>query len=266
MARAHALIPVLAVLLAACGTAEERAAERALRTGASFYNDSSYMQADSAFATAPHDARAIYDRGMALLALDDHRSAVAQFSSAAEADTLLLRPIARYNQGNALLREARYNALTSVSLREEAFSLKPGSDDIADRLRHAVRTDSMLRASNRLDARIDTVLPEAIKAYKAALLLAPDDDDARHNLLLAQGEWAKRQKERSNSGKNDNQQKDLSAQAKLLMEKADALVEEYRFQEALALLQDGLRKEPSLSSKKEYMEKLDLVTKAAASR
>jgi hypothetical protein len=257
---------VLVALLAGCGTPEQRAAGRALRVGASFYHDSAFARADSAFALAPSDARAIYDRGVALLAAGQHAAAAGHFSAAAETDTQDVRPMARYNQGNALLREARYNALMSTSLRKEATGLKPASEDIADRLRHAVRADSMVRASLRLDARIDTALPDAISAFKAALKLDPDDDDARHNLMLAQREWAKRQKERSQGGKNDDQQTTLTERARLLLEKADALVEEYRFQEALAVLQDGLRKEPSLSSKKEYMDKLNLVTNAAANR
>ncbi len=264
MARAHALIAISALLLCGgCGTPEERLAERALREGAARYRDSAFARADSAFGLAPNDARAVYDQALSRLALEQQAEAAGLFATAARLDSASIRHWALYNRGNALLREASGNAQSSAMLLREASAAAPASDDIADRLRHAVRTDSMLRASRRLEARIDTALPEAINAYKAVLRLMPGDEDARHNLVLAQSAWAKRQKERGNGGKNDDKEKMLTERAKLLIQQADELVEQYRFKEALRLLQEGLRMEPSLSNRKEYMDKLDLVTKAA---
>lgn len=262
MARPHTLTG-MALLLATCGTPEERLAERALREGAAHYADSAFAAADSAFAMAPDNARAVYDRGLSALADARPTEAAQHFAAAAGLDTLALRPWAWYNRGNALLREALGGAVTSAVLQREAAQARPASDDIADRLRHAVRTDSLLRASRELEARIDSALPGAVAAYKKALRLAPDDDDARHNLLVAQAAWAKRQRERGGDGKSNEQEKALTERAKLLLQQADELVEQYKFKDALKLLQNGLRQEPSLSGKKEYMDKLDLVTKAA---
>lgn len=263
MARTGSLIVACGLLVAGCGTPEERLAEQALRTGAELFGDSLFLAADSAFATAPNDARAAYDQGLSQLALGHQAGAAELFGKAAQQDSAGLRPWAFYNRGNALLREAMGNTTGSAALQRQVEQAAPASEDIADRLRHAVSTDSMLKASRRMEARIDTALPEAIAAFKSALRLAPDDEDARHNLVLAQSEWSKRQKERGDGGKNDDKEKTLSERAKLLMQQADELVEKYRFSEALQLLQEGLRMEPSLSTKKEYMDKLDLVTKAA---
>ena len=63
--------------------------------------------------------------------------------------------------------------------------------------------------------------------------------------------------------KDKDKDKELSARAQLIMKKADELVEQYKFDEALSVMQQGLKEDPSLKAKKEYMDKLDVVTKAA---
>lgn len=253
------------LVLVSCGTPEQRLADRALRLGARHYFDSAYVRADSVFAIAPNDARAVYDRGMAAQATYSFADAAAHFERAATMDTLSLRPLALYNLGHARLDEARDADTTIARIQRDLSRTAPATDDITDRVRTFVLTDSLRRETARLEGRIDSALTGAIAGFKACLRLTPGDEDARHNLMLAQSAWAKRQKERGDRSKDGDKDKDkaLTEKARLLLEQANELVEQYRFKDALQLLQGGLKQEPSLSRKKEYMDKLDLVTKAA---
>lgn len=261
---APALMGALLVL-SSCSTPEQRLADRALRFGARHYFDSAFVRADSVFAIAPHDARAVYDRGMVAQASFSFGDAASHFERAATMDTAMLRPLALYNLGHARLDEARDADTTIARIQRDLGRTAPATDDITDRVSAFVLTDSLRREAARLEGRIDSALIGAITGFKACLRLAPGDDDARHNLVLAQSIWAKRQKERGDRSKDGDKDKDkaLTEKAKLLLQQADELVDQYRFKDALQLLQGGLKQEPSLGSKKEYMDKLDLVTKAA---
>lgn len=265
MEQPRALIALALLFLGACGSPEQRLAERALREGARAYTDSAFQAADSAFAAAPNDARVLYDRGVNSIALNDPASASDHFEAAARLDSGAVRGMAYYNLGNAWLQHARQAGSDVHRIEDDIARVKPPTDDINDRLHALVETDSLRRAAQQLDAGIDSSLIASMEAYKSTLRLTPTNDDARHNLMLAKAAWNARQKEKERNGKDKDDQKDkaLTERAKLLIQKADELVEAYRFKEALVLLQDGLKKEPSLSTKKEYMDKLDLVTKAA---
>ncbi|MCB9184760.1 MAG: hypothetical protein H6591_12685 [Flavobacteriales bacterium] len=265
MEQSPALILAFALGLMACGSPEQRLAERALHQGVAAYHDSAYQVADSAFALAPDDARAVYDRGVNGLALHGPVYAAEHFGTAARLDSGNVRPLAFYNSGAAQLQEAREAESTIARITRDLERTAPTTDDINDRLHALVQTDSLRRESHRLEGRIDTALTGSIEAFKNSLRHDPDQEDARHNLMLAMRLWAKRQKDKARDGdKNDkDKEKALTERARLLLEKADELVDAFRFQEALRVLQDGLKQEPSLSTKKEYMDKLDLVTKAA---
>ena len=47
------------------------------------------------------------------------------------------------------------------------------------------------------------------------------------------------------------------------MARADELVEKYLFQEALDVMRQGVQQDPTLQQRKDYMDKLDMITKAA---
>ena len=50
------------------------------------------------------------------------------------------------------------------------------------------------------------------------------------------------------------------------MQQADEMVERYEFTKALNLLRDALKTDPTLQQRQDYMNKLDVVTKAAAAQ
>lgn len=265
MEQPRALTAAALLALCACGSPEQRMADRALHDGLRAHQDSAFLAADSAFSLAPGDARAVYDRGVNRTALRDHVMAAEYFDAAARMDSTPLRTMAWYNLGNARLDGARSADTAIRRIRHDIDRTAPSTNDINDRLHALVETDSLHRLAERLDAGIDSSLLGSVEAFKSTLRIDPADDDARHNLVLAKAAWAARQKEKERSAGDKEKDKDkaLSERARLLIQKADELVDAFRFKDALDLLQDGLKKEPSLSSKKEYMDKLDLVTKAS---
>lgn len=257
---------MVVILVAACGAPEERMAERALRLGVAGYNGSDFALADSLFTSAPEHERAVRNSANARYRLHDQSGAIAQLRKASAMDTSIVeQAIIRYNLGRVHLAEAMY-ADSVIRLQREALAgMRTDAPEIAARVSQVVMMDSVQRDVRRLDALIDSSLTQAIHGFKACLRIDPADDSARLNLAIAQRLTAQRLGERGGDGDGGDKDKDqqLSARAELIMQRADSLVEVYRFREALDVLQQGLKQDPSLKAKKEYMDKLDTVTKAA---
>lgn len=259
--RAAAIIPLLA--LAACGTP----GERALRLGAEAYDEGAFARADSLFALAPDDARALFNRGNSAFRMGRWDEAARQFQAAMQLDSAAgRRAAAPFNLGAARLAEARHADTAITRLQRDLGQLRLEGTDIARDVATFVRRDSLRRDLVRLESTIDSAYAAAIRWNKRALRADPADDDARLNLAIAQRAFDARQRARR-SGQDGQDKKDqdrqLSPRALILMQQADSLVEQYRFRSALDLLQQGLREDPSLKSKQEYMQKLETVTQAA---
>ncbi|WKZ67106.1 MAG: hypothetical protein QY325_04070 [Flavobacteriales bacterium] len=263
--RRAATISFLALI--ACGSPEERTAIEALRTGARAYADSAYARADSAFASAPWDERAVFNRGNANLMMGRYEQAIAHFKVAGTMDSSAREQSRiRFNLGSVSLAEARDADTSVLRMRRQLGQLRIEGQDIARDVATFVLRDSLTREADRLEGRIDSAYAAAIAHYKSALRIAPHDDDARHDLVLAQQAFAKRQRERAAREQRDRQKEkdtELGARARLIMQQADSLVERYRFRPALELLQKGLQQDPSLRTKQEYMQKLETVNEAA---
>ncbi|MDX9752305.1 MAG: hypothetical protein RBT71_14600, partial [Flavobacteriales bacterium] len=139
-------------------------------------------------------------------------------------------------------------------------------DDIALNVERFVLRDSLRRELRRLDALIDSSLAQGAAAEMRALRLMPTHEDARHDLALARhliglrpGAGTGQDGDRD----GEDQEKELGVRAMRIIQQADSLVDAYRFKEALGVLEQGLREDPTLEQRKGYMDKLDLVTKAA---
>lgn len=258
---------IVTVALAACGSPQEQLAERALRSGAEAYDAGDFARADSLFALAPFDGRAVFNSGNSAFELLRWSDAILRYRDAAQLDSTRERQASfLYNLGAAHLAEAR-DADTSVfRLRRDLGGLRIGSGDIAQDVSTYVLRDSLRKELVRLESVIDSSYLAAINWNKAALRVDQKDDDARLNLVIAQRALAARQRAkdaRDNRDKDKEKDMALSARARLIIEQADSLVEQYRFAPALDLMQKGLREDPSLKQKEEYMKKLETVMKAA---
>jgi len=262
--------PIIALLLAGCTTPEQRLAERALRMGAAAYDEQDYTRADSLFALAPFDGRAVFNAGNSAFEQTHWGDAIQRYREAAQLDTALAQQSrAHFNLGAAHLAEARDADSSTTRIRRDLGELRTGSGDIARDVSTFVLRDSLRRELMRLEGTIDSSYAAAMKWNKAALRADGSDNDARLNLVIAQRAQAARQRAKEERDKRDqdkNKDQALSARAQLIIQQADSLVERYRFQPALDLLQQGLREDPSLKQKEEYMKKLETVMKAATAQ
>jgi len=262
--KAVALIVVLG--LVACGDANERAVETALRRGNSHYQADRFASADSTYATGPSDARLLYNRGNAEYRLAAWDSAITRFSAAAEvAGTAREQARSRYNLGDARLQQARWADSLAHAMDGTIGGITIDGEDIARKVNAFVLRDSLTREQDRLEQLVDSALIEGAEQFKNALRRTPHDEDARHNLALAQRMMATRQKNSNGDGgnKDDEKNKELSERAKLIMKRADELVEQHKFEEALQVMEQGLKQDATLQKEKQYMDKLGVVTKAA---
>lgn len=256
-------------VLAACGTPAERAAEKALHEGAGPYRSADYSSAASIFAAAAFDGRVASNLGSALYRAGQLDTAISSFTAAAarSSDTTV-QAKAGYDLGNAWFMLSRQADSTANTAGEMLGNMTIQGDDIREKVRQFIVRDSIVQELVRLEDLVDSALHQSADAYKNCLRRTPADEDARHNLSLVERSIAARKKEAEERARQRDQDKnkELSERAKLLMEQADALVDEYKFNEALKLLRDGMKAEPSLGQRQDYMNKLDVVTKAAEAK
>lgn len=262
------LLCIAGILLVGCGTEQEQLAERALRHGAAHYNEKRFAAADSSFSEAPADERAVFNSGNANYRMGRWSAAITHYREAAMMDSSRHEQArTRFNLGNAHLAEAMFADTLAHRQRELLDGIRVDGPDIATKVNQFVLRDSIQRDVQRLEALIDSSLTGALEGYRASLRSQPKDDEARYNLAYVQRLLSLRPKPGGDDGKGGDKDKDkdkeLSARAQLIMKKADELVEQYKFDEALSVMQQGLKEDPSLKAKKEYMDKLDVVTKAA---
>lgn len=259
-------ILLLPGLFAACSTADERAVLRSLHKGTAAYRAERFQEAAEAFAEGPSEVRLAYNAGTAELRASRPEQAVEQLRTATQlADSMPLRSWAHYNLGHAWMQQARMADSLSKAHEREAAGIRLDGTDIAQNVSLYLLRDSLRRSITRSEALVDSALAQGEMAYRTVLRMAPQDEDARHDLALAKQMRAARAKaEQERKAAKDKEKQELGARALIILQQADELVEQYRFKEALQLLQKGLKEDPSLQQKQEYMQKLEVVTKAAA--
>lgn len=256
---------ILLLLLAACSATEERAVQRALHKGAREYRAHRFAQASATFSDAPADVRLAYNGGNAHYRDGRYAQAARLLQDAARmTDSSGMKARALHNLGNALVLQAREADSLARAYAKEVAGIRIEGDDIREKVGLYVLRDSLRRDIRRLDQLVDSALKAGAEAYRGSLRSVPTNEDARHNLVAAQRLIAERPKGRKKEdGNGDDDKKALGEKARGFIEQADELVEQYRFTEALALLHKGLQEDPTLEQRKEYMDKLELVTKAA---
>lgn len=260
-----AWLPLALVIFTSCGDAHERRQRFAMLDGQHHHDRLAYLDAALAYREAlghpwaRHNLAATY-QGMDLL-----DSAVLYFEASTRdmTDTAgLLR--AWYGTANANLRLAARCDTAGRETLELLHGMPPISGDVRERLRLTTERDSLRQRARDLYLRTDSALVRAVKAYEQVLRLDAADEEARHDLAVAQ-RWIARRRGTppDNPRQDDPKDQALTERARLLIAKADTLVEEHRFKAALDVLQEGLRQEPSLKQRKDYMDKLNTVNEAA---
>ncbi len=96
--------------------------------------------------------------------------------------------------------------------------------------------------------------PQALDYFKQALLLNPEDRDARFNY-----EFLKYRQNQSRQDKDSNPPPEPSEEAKRIKKQAEELVKQGRYPEALALMKDLLQNDPTAVSFGDFVKKIEEV-------
>jgi hypothetical protein len=145
-----------------------------------------------------------------------------------------------------------------------AHALFNGKDTLKSRLQYQ-RLDSIADKAIRsvalqqlgVLAGIHNANEEALDYCKQTLRIDPTNDEARYNyeLLMKKSQQQKEEEKQKNNPKNE----EPSAYAKRLKAQAESLVSERKYQEAYQLMQDGLKKDKTVSAFDEFTKRIHKV-------
>ncbi|OOG72807.1 hypothetical protein [Algoriphagus sp. A40] len=95
----------------------------------------------------------------------------------------------------------------------------------------------------------------ALSKFQSALIQDPTNEQARHNYeLLAR--WLKRDEERKNQDQNKPEPSDFAKRKKA---EADRLVEQFRFNDALSIMQEAMTQDSTVAAYQDFMTTLQEV-------
>ncbi len=174
-----------------------------------------------------------YDGGNYEQAIEAYNKARSANPASAEVD---------YNLGNALYQKKDYEQ----ALKRYETALQKSEDP-------RLRAQTYYNMGNTL-FRMNK-LKESAAAYQQALRLDPGDEDAKYNLEYVR---ARLQQEEQQQQDKDQQKKKIepSEYAKKLRKQAQELIEEYRYAEALKLMQDGLKTDETVAAYQSFIDRL----------
>ena len=159
-------------------------------------------------------------------------------------------PYLWYNTGNAYFKQKKFAEARSAY--ENALNFK---DTLS-----LSQTNYNIGNTYLYESKLDT----AISYYVKALELNDKDEDAKYNLELARAilkEKAKKEKKQNKQQQKDQKKQEASEYAKKLFEEAKELAKQFRFKEALDLMNRGLRQDPTVAAFKNFIEKLTSIVK-----
>lgn len=193
----------------------------------------------SAFAQS--DIRSYIEKGNAFYEQGEFRNAAVTFKHAAQLNPNSFD--AWYNFASALYKSEKY--ILASDAFERALLLTTDS---------VLQQKTLYNLGNAFLKNED--FDDAIKAYKKALRLNPNDNDARYNISYAMRMKFQPQATQQSPNTQGQEKKNTSDFARKTKEKADALIREYRFHEALELMETALETDETMNEYMEYMSKL----------
>ncbi|MBI5473081.1 MAG: tetratricopeptide repeat protein [Ignavibacteriae bacterium] len=146
-----------------------------------------------------------------------------------------------FNLGNSFYRQNKYDE--SVKQYEEAIQRSQTPSQKAKSYFNL--GDTHLQAQK---------YEEAVKAFTESLKLNPDDQDAKYNLSYA---ILKMKSSQGKGGKG--KPPEPSEWAKRLKRQAETLVARSKFEDAYGLMNDGLRKDPTVAAFNDFIERIGVV-------
>ena len=198
-------------------------------------------------ASSQNDVRPLIEKGNSFYNKEDYRNAAVQYKHACQLDSLSFD--AWYNFGNALCKMNKY--ILATDAYDKAIKLTADKTLKANIFHNAGNMECDQKHYEK-----------AIKSYKQALVLNPTDEDTRYNLAFAQEELRKEEEARKMLEKMNEQMKDKekpkpSKYAEDCMKKAMELVQQFKFEDALKMMQDGAKKDKTVDLFNDFTKKLE---------
>ncbi len=97
---------------------------------------------------------------------------------------------------------------------------------------------------------------EALEAFKLALLKNPNNEEARYNYELLSRWMDENDDQQEEDDKDSKDQKEPSNYAKRMKAKADQLVDQFKFKEALEVMNDAMEIDETVSYYQEFIKNL----------
>lgn len=149
---------------------------------------------------------------------------------------------ANFNLGNTNYRQEEYEA--AINKYSEAIKSTKDPKRLSD---YYYNMGNAYYKHNNFKA--------SIEAYKNALRNNPDNNDARHNLMLAQKMLTKQNQQNQQDNQNDND-KEPSQYAKDLKKRAQELVNQRKYSEAYTLMLEGEQKDPTVAYFRKFTDRI----------
>ncbi|MEO7424431.1 MAG: tetratricopeptide repeat protein [Fibrobacteria bacterium] len=195
------------------------------------YADGDYDKAIQKYAEAqldnPESQALAYNSGNAQYRKKKYDEAIVAYKKALAGDDAGLASASYYNLGNAHFRKGE-------------FSIQSGKQEGIEDYR------------------------EAMAMYKKSLEIRPDNKNAKRNIEVVQArikELLEKQKQDPKQQGDQQKQPEPSAQAKAVLARAMHLVEERRYGEAKALLEDIIQKDRTAAPYQSHVQRIDDVLK-----
>jgi tetratricopeptide (TPR) repeat protein len=168
----------------------------------------------------------------------DNKFAEAELNYRKALDKNPISTDARFNLGGALYRQEKMDE-AGKSYAETAANARDDSK----------KSDAFYNYGNTLLK--SQKFEESINAFKNSLKINPENMEAKYNLAYAQDQLRQQNEEKN----KDNKQEEPSEFAKRLKAEADRLIAAGKFIEAFKLMQDGLKKDQTVSYYRDFIEK-----------
>ncbi|MBP5582673.1 MAG: tetratricopeptide repeat protein [Bacteroidales bacterium] len=202
-------------------------------------------------AVSQDDVRPLIEKGNSFYNKEDYRNAAVQYKHACQLDSLSFD--AWYNFGNALCKMNKF--ILATEAYNKALKLT------ADKIQKA----NIYYNVGNIECE-QKHYEKAINLYKQALLLNPKDEEIRYNLAFAQEEFRKEEEarkmlEKMNEQLKNDEKKKPTKYAEDCLRKAQELVQQFKFEDAFKLMQEGVKKDKTVELYNDFIKKLeDIIT------
>jgi len=179
----------------------------------------------------------LYEQGDYAAAESAYREALASVSDSM--GTTYTYAALQHNLGAALYRQGDFRDAQAAFTR--AYETAPTDRE---------RGRALYNAGNA--AAKDEAMETALDFYRRALLLNPDDQRARHNFEFLKREMQRQQTQQGTPPPSV----EPSAFAKRLKRQAEALVAEQKYEDAVTLMENGMRRDSTVRAYRGFIQRL----------